>query len=164
MTRQLPNPTLTNPWNQLLNERRNDLGYAQRFALTPDCNPISGDSKVTPAQSRAQLIEVPINATAAGDNLIIQTLSGRKLIYEIFLWNAGAGAINIGLYQGPSASGILKLPISNFPGTTGVTFGFNGNFEQPHFTIDNGQPFVLNCSAAGPVQGMMRYKIDNGTD
>lgn len=157
------NPTLTNDYNRLLNERRIALAAAQRYALTPDCNPLSGEPNLTSQQKRAQIISVPINAVIAGDNQLIPTLAGRKLIFEMVIWNASAAAVNLAFYQGASAGGILLLPMSNFPSETGFTLGFNGNFEQPHFTIDNGQPFVLNLSTTGPVQGMIRYTIQNGT-
>jgi hypothetical protein len=158
------NPTLTNPWNQLLRDRAGQLAAAQRFALAPDCNPIDpADLTTTPAQQRAQIIEVPINAAIAGDNLLIQTLAGRKLIYELFLWNGSGAPLNWSLYQGSSLNGVLKLPMTAVPAGFGLFLGFNGSWEQPHFTIDQGQVFTLNISTAGPVQGLMRYKIDNGT-
>jgi hypothetical protein len=157
------NPTLTNPWNQLLDDRRRALGAAQRYALTPNCNPITGQPNLTPSQQRGQILRIPIIATIAGDNLLIPTLAGKKLIYEITVWNASAAAINLGFYQGASATGVLQLLMGNFPATTGFTLGFNGSFEMPHFEIDNGQPFVLNLSTTGPVQGFIRYRIQNGT-
>jgi hypothetical protein len=157
------NPTLTNPWNQLLDGRRISLGGAQRYALTPNCNPITGQPNLGSSQLLKQLLSTPYSAAIAGDNLLIPTLAGRKLIYEIVIWNASAAAINLAFYQGASSGQNLLLPISNFPATTGLTLGFNGSFEMAHFVVDNGQPLVLNLSTVGPVQGMIRYRIQNGT-
>jgi hypothetical protein len=157
-------PQTTNPFNLKLAAQRFSLSRAFRYALTPNCNPTTGAPNLTSRQLRKQLLELPIQAAIAGDNLLIPTTgAGEQLIFELLLWNSSAAPIDMALYQGPSASGILLLPISNFPPTTGLTLGFNGNWEQPHFQIDIGQPFVLNLSTAGPVQGMIRYKLMNGT-
>jgi len=157
------NPSTLSPYNQALETRRNVLAKAIRYALTPGCNPITGAPKLTPQQLRRQLLSVPIIAAVAGDNALIPTTSGRLLVYEVVVWNASAAAINLAFFQGSSSGGILLLPLSNFPGQTGLTLGFNGSFEMPHFEIDSGQELVLNLSTTGPVQGMVRYKIDNGT-
>ncbi len=155
--------SLMSPFNQALQTKREQLARAVRYAITPACNPITGVPQLTPNQLRRQLISIPIIASIAGDNALIPTTSGQLLIYEVVLWNSSAAAINMALYQGPSAIGVLLLPISNFPATTGFTLGFNGSFEQPHFEIDTGQELILNLSTTGPVQGMIRYKVANGT-
>jgi hypothetical protein len=157
------NPALTNPYNQLLETRRQALGRAVRYALTPMCNPITGEPKLSNAQQRKQLLSNPITAAIAGDNLLIPTLTGKKLIYEVVLWNASAAAMNMNFYAGPSANGVLLMPISNFPPTTGLQLGFNGNFDMPHWEVDNGQALVVNLSTTGPLQGFIRYRIANGT-
>ena len=153
----------TNPYNQQLEKQRGLLGRAVRYALTPNCNPISGAPALTPLQLLRGILSVPVIAGIAGDNPLIPTTSNPILIYEMLLWNASAAPINMQLYQGPSANGILLVPVSNFPPTTGFLLGFNGNWEMPHFLIDTGQPFVLNLSTTGPVQGFIKYKIQNGT-
>lgn len=152
-----------NPWNQMLERKRGMLARAVRYALTPNCNPTTGAPNLTPLQRMKQLLSVPIIAGIAGDNPLIPTTSNPILIYEMLLWNSSAAPISFGLYQGASAQGILLLPISNFPATTGFLLGFNGNWEMPHFIIDVGQPFILNLSTTGPVQGFIKYKIENGT-
>jgi hypothetical protein len=157
------NPAIKNPYNMFLETRRQALGKAVRFALAPICNPTTGQPNLTPAQMRKQLLNAPITAAIAGDNYLIPTLAGKKLIYEVVLWNASAAAINMTFYQGPSATGVLLMPISNFPATTGLTLGFNGNWEMPHWEVDNGQPLVVNLSTTGPLQGFIRYRIQNGT-
>ena len=58
---------------------------------------------------------------------------------------------------------ITLLDLVNFPALTGFLLGFNGNFEQPHWEIDNGQPLVLNLSAGTQVTGFIRYRTENGT-
>jgi hypothetical protein len=151
------------PYNLTLEGQRQALSKAVRYALTPNCNPITGAPQLSSDQLRRQLLRVPIIAGNMGDNLLIATTSGQLLIYEIVLWNSSAAPVDMQLFQGPSAGGVLLLPISNFPATTGLTLGFNGSFEQPHFEIDSGQQFVLTLSTAGPVQGMIRYKVANGT-
>ena len=152
----------TNPFNMELSRRRFAPGNAFRYALTPNCNPITGAPQLSPAQQRDGLLHVPVIASVAGDNILIPTVSNKILIYEIFLWNSTALPINWELFQGASANGILLLPLSNWPATTGFILGFNGNWEQPHFIIDSGQSFVLNASTAGPTQGFIKYKIANG--
>jgi hypothetical protein len=107
------------------------------------------------------LLLSPINANIAGDTALIPTLSGKKLIYEIVLWNVTAQTI--AFYQGPSASGILLLRLTGFPSLTGFTLGFNGNFSQPHFEVDAGQQFVLNLANATQVDGFIRYSIGGGS-
>jgi len=158
-----PNPTLHNPWNRMLQQRRMELSRASRSAIMPaNCQP---PSNITPQaaerQQRSQLLSVPILAGAAGDNQLIPTLTGKKLIYELVLWNVSAQTL--ALYQGPSASGILLLMLTNFPALTGFTLGFNGSFAQPHWEIDSGQPFVLNLGVGTEVDGFIRYKISSGS-
>jgi hypothetical protein len=160
----LPNPTLGNDFNQLLNDRRNALAGAMRFAMAPDCNPIDpAKIDLTPAQSRNQLIEVPVNATNAGDNFLIQTRAGRKLIYEILLWNGSGAPIDWALFQGPSSLNNVKLFMPGVPAGFGLLLGFNGNWEMPHFQIDQGQPLVLTLNIGGLITGLLRYKVENGT-
>lgn len=144
-----------NPWNKVLRDRAKTLIQAYRHPITPGCD--LPDPQSTPVQRRKSLLSVPIAASAAGDYQLISTLIGTKLIYEIVLWNVTAQ--NLALYQGPSASGILLLSLPSFPATTGLTLGFNGNFEQPHFEIDAGQPFVLNLQNSTQVTGFVRYRV-----
>jgi hypothetical protein len=144
-----------NPWNSVLAQRAVALSRAYRHPITPGCD--LPDPTSTPVQRRKSLLSVPINTSAAGDNQLISTLIGTKLIYEIVLWNVTAQ--NLALYQGPSATGILLLSLPSFPATTGLTLGFNGNFEQPHFEIDPGQAFVLNLQNATQVTGFIRYRV-----
>lgn len=151
-----------NPFNQELSRRRFALGNAIRYALTPGCNPLTGEPQLTPGQQRDGLLHIPVTAGISGDNQLIPTTSGKILVYEIFLWNSTAAAISWNLYQGASVNGILLLPLSNWPATTGFVLGFNGSWEQPHFIIDSGQNFTLNQSTAGPTQGFIKYKIANG--
>lgn len=157
------NPAINNPYNQILQARREALSNATRSALVPaNCQTAA---MLTPQaltrQERSQLLEVTINCNTAGDNQLIPTLTGKKLIYEIVIWNVAAQTL--ALFQGPSATGILKLRLTSFPALTGFTLGFNGSYAQPHFEIDGGQPFVLNLAASTQVDGMIRYKISSGS-
>jgi hypothetical protein len=156
-------PPGLNPSNVFLEKYRITIATASRFAIVPECNPIA-PSPLSPTQLRKSLLRVPITAAIMGDNFLIPTVSGAILVYEIFLWNSSAATVNMKLYQGPSASGILLLPVSNFPSETGLLLGFNGNWEQPHFEIDSGNPLVLKLSTTGPVEGFIRYRIANGTE
>ncbi len=157
------NPTLNNPWNRMLQARRVSLANASRSAITPaNCQPaIASSPAAVERQQRSQLLSVPVLALAAGDNQLIPTLTGKKLIYEVVLWNVGAQTL--AFWQGPSASGILLTKFTNFPALTGFTLGFNGNFAMPHWEIDSGQPLVLNLSAGTEVDGFIRYKISSGS-
>lgn len=152
----------TNPFNLRLAQQRFALGNAVRYALTPNCNPLTGAPNLTAAQQRATLLHLPVTAAASGDNQLIATTSGPLYIYEIFLWNSTGSPIDWQLFQGPSATGILLVPISAWPPNTGLILGFNGNWEQPHFTIDTGQNLILNQSTTGPTQGFIKYKVGNG--
>lgn len=144
-----------NPYNTTLQQRKDALAIAYRHPITPGCDLPTPES--TAVQRRSSLLRVPINANAAGDYQLISTLIGEKLIYEIFLWNVTAQ--NLALYQGPSAGGILLLALPSFPSASGLTLGFNGNFEMPHFEIDAGQAFVLNLQNATQVTGFVNYRI-----
>lgn len=155
----------SNPWNEVLRQRAKALSVAFRHPISPGCNlqpvqplppPVS-----SPKQERASLLTIPIIASAAGDNILISTLTGRKLIYEIVLWNVVAQTI--ALYQGASAGGILLMKLTNFPSLTGFTLGFNGSFSQAHFEIDAGQPFVMNLQNSTEVDGFIRYRVPTET-
>jgi hypothetical protein len=143
-----------NPWNSVLAQRAANLGNAYRHPISPGCD--LADPKSTPVQQRASLLTVPIIASAAGDNPLISTLIGKKLIYEVFLWNVTAQTL--AFYQGGSG-GILLVKLTNFPSTSGFLLGFNGNFAQPHWEIDAGQPLILNLQNSTEVDGFIRYRI-----
>lgn len=138
-----------------LRARAEALKTAYRNPISPGCDLVAPDS--TPLQRRSSIIHIPIDTSAAGDTALISTLTGKKLILEILLWNVVAQ--NLALYQGPSASGILLFPWPAVPATTGLTLGFNGNFEQPHFAIEPGQPFVLNLQNPTRVTGFVNYIV-----
>lgn len=153
--------------NAALADRRAQLKRAVRTALFPGCSiPVSGsagpgssgDAGTSAAAPNWHLRRVPFDVSTSGDNVLISTLTGQKNIYEIFIWTAG-GTNDVNLYQGPSATGILLLPVPNFPGQTGLFLGFNGNFDQPHFEIDAGNTLVLNLSAATRVTGLIVYAV-----
>lgn len=157
-----------NPSNLALRGQRETLRYAIRHPLIPGCGPAetalaitdtAPQRKSTPSQRRNSLLEVPIVVTSVGDNLLIPATLGRKLIYEIVLWNVASQTL--ALYQGPSATGILKTKLTNFPALTGFSLLFNGNWDMPHYMIDSGQPFVLNLGANAEVDGYLKYRIEH---
>ena len=161
------NPSyIANPYNQILAQKHGQLSRAIRYALSTNCDPATGEPKLTRAQMRKQLKTIQVNATAAGDNIIIPALAGIKDIYELVMWNVTAqdliwqqGTTNSANPDNPFAA----LP-SSLPNTSGFTLGFNGNFEMAHWEIDNGQVLVLNLSAGTQVTGFIRYRVRNGTN
>jgi hypothetical protein len=144
-----------NPFNSMLRERAQLLTQAYRHPIYPGCT--LDPPEATPLQRRASLLTVPIIAGTAGDTQLISTLIGRKLIYEVVLWNVAAQ--NLAFYQGTSATGILLLRLTAFPATTGFVLGFNGNFDQAHWEIDAGQPLTLNLQNSTEVDGFIRYRV-----
>lgn len=161
--RELGNRTLNNPYNQALRAQAGNLANATRYALTPGCNPITGEAQPSAQQLRSRLIHAIIDTATAGDYLVIPTLIGRKLIYEIVLWNVGTQTLILQQGQTGGSSTIRMLRLTNFPSLTGFTLGFDGSEQQPHFEVDNGQPFVLNLGAATQVDGYVKYAVSNGT-
>lgn len=147
--------------NDALQDRKALLARAYRHPIAPGCD-IGQDVDLptpppsTPDQRRSSLVQVPINVATAGDNPLISTLTGRKLIYEIVLWNVAAQTLQ--LYQG-GTGGILLLQLTNFPALSMFTLGFNGSWEEPHFNIDPGAAFVLNLQNSTQVDGMIRYRV-----
>jgi hypothetical protein len=160
---ELGNRSLSNPYNRALRRRSLELNRAARYALTPGCDPTTGEARQTGLQQRARLVHALINASAAGDYPVIPTLTGKKLIYELVLWNLSAQTLILQQGLTGGASTLTLLQLSSFPATTGFTLGFDGNFEQPHFEVDNGQPFILNLGASTQVDGFVRYRVQNGT-
>lgn len=161
---QLGNRSLGNPYNNALRQRSLELNRATRYALTPDCDPTTGEARQTALQQRSRLVHALINVATAGDYAVVPTLTGKKLIYEIVLWNSAAQTLILQQGLTGGASTLTLLQLTAFPATTGFTLGFNGNFEQPHFEVDNGQPFVLNLGASTQVDGFVRYRVVNGTN
>lgn len=154
-------PYIVAPFNQIIAAKHQGLKTAKRTALTTDCG-AQGNEKRPPMARRRALKTIQINATVAGDNILIPGIAGIKQIFEMVLWNVSAQ--NLILQQGPSgaASTITLFQIPGMPATFGLFLGFNGSFEQPHFEIDNNQPFVLNLSAGTQVTGFIRYRIIAG--
>lgn len=155
---------IENPYNQILAQKHGMLARAVRYALATVCDPASGEPKLTAAQLRRQLKTIQINAAAAGDNIIIPALAGVKEIFELVMWNVAAQDLQWQQGSTASSTSIPLLALPAFPPTTGFTLGFNGNWEMPHWEIDNGQSLVLVCSAATRVTGFIRYRVANGTN
>lgn len=151
------NGAVPTPYNAQLRQTASNLSRAYRGPLVPGPT-LPTITPATPTVQRSSLLSIPIIANGVGDNQLISTLIGEKLIYELFLWNVAQQTIE--LYQGASANGILLLRLTNFPALTGFTLGFNGNFAMPHFSIDSGQPLVLNLSAGTEVDGFVNYRTD----
>jgi len=155
-------PLIQNPFNQLLAQKHAGLATAKRYALGTVCDPSGQPQPPTGASLRRQLKFIQINAQVTGDNVLIPQFSGRKQIYEVVIWNAASQTL---LFQ-QGVTGNNPIPLFNIPGmpgNVGFTLGFNGNFDMPHWEVDNNQPLVLNLSAGSQVTGFIRYRIDNGT-
>lgn len=148
-------PAANNPFNTVLRDRAAALRLAYRGPIAPGCELLAISPVAESRVKRKTLISIPINAFTAGDNAIISTLIGRKLIYEIVLWNVTAQTL--AFYQGASATGILLLRLTDFPALTGLTLGFNGNFDMPHMEVELGQPLILNLENSTQVDGFVRY-------
>jgi hypothetical protein len=133
-----------------------------RIALGTVCD-AEGKPKIAPASLRRQLKRISINASTAGDNIIIPAgQAGVKQIYELVLWNVGAQTLIF--QQGQTGNQpIVQLRLTTFPALTGFTLGFCGSWDFPHWEIDNGQPLILNISGGTQVDGFVRYRVQNGT-
>lgn len=154
---------IPNPYNQILAQKHGQVQRAFRFALGTVCSAATGQPAPTTNQLRKQLKTIQINVTDIGDNLIIPALAGVKQIYELVMWNVTGQ--DLSWQQGSTASNnfITLLDLPGFPTTTGFTLGFNGNWDMPHWEIDNNQPLILTLSAATRVTGFIRYRVANGT-
>jgi hypothetical protein len=151
-------PFIPNPYNLVLAQKHGQLAGAIRFALTTSCNPETGEPNLTGVQVRKQLRLIQINCNTSGENILIPASAGVKQIYEMLLWNVAAQTLMF--YQG---NGVPLLQLTSFPALSGLTLGFNGSFDQPHWEIDNGQSLVLNLAASTQVDGFIRYRVQNGT-
>ena len=100
------------------------------------------------------MIHVPIFANAVGDNVVIPPPGRRFLIMELLIWNA-VGAQTL-IYKDGTANPLLTQV--NVPISGGLFMGFAGN-NQPHFTINAGNGFVINLSAGTEVDGFAKYKL-----
>lgn len=153
--------TTANPYNQILRDRAAASAKAHRFPISPGCK-IETPKPPSIQQQRGAMLDVLIDCSTAGDNLLIPSQIGKKLIYEIVLWNVAEQTLT--LYQGPSATGIRKLRLTSLPAKTGWILGFPGNETQCHFEIESGSAFVLNLSNSTQVDGMIRYKNSIGSE
>jgi len=165
MSRTSPAGIVPNPYNLLLSQQRGLLSRAERVPLAPVCDPEKQDrgpasyratfaANITLSrQRRRSLKTIQIKASTAGANIIIPAaLAGAKAIYEIVMWNVDAQSLT--WLQGSS---IVLLDLPDYPALTGLTLGFNGNWEMPHWEIDNGQDLILNLQNATRVTGFIRY-------
>lgn len=154
---------IANPYNQVLAEKHGMMVRAVRFALTTQCaRDVNGQPVLSGPQLRRQLKTVQINTAAAGDSIVIPALAGIKQVYEFFLWNVAAQTIIVQQGGTGTSQRIQLMRLTGFPALTGFTLGFNGNFEQPHWEIDNGQSLVI-VGAGTQIDGFVRYRVANGT-
>lgn len=149
------------PYTDILKRRRADLALAYRAPSAPaqPLPPAGPAADPTPQADQRNMLHIPFQVAAAGDNVLIPTLIGRKHVYELFLYNAGA-AQTIQLYQGPSITGTLLLRLADFPITGQLLLPFSGMYAQSHFDIESGQSLVLNLAAANEVDGFIRYRTE----
>lgn len=155
-----PRDYIVSPPNQVLSQKHGLLARAKRFALGTACDPqTSLPTPPTSAQLRNELKFIQINVS--GNGIIIPATAGVKSVLEIFIWNVAAQ--NIVLSQGGGANGITLLDLPQFPALTGLSLGFNGNFDMSHFDIDNGQSLAIAVSGGTQVTGFVRYRVKTGT-
>lgn len=154
---------IPNPWNSLLAQKHAGLANAERYQIGTLCDPTGNPIPPSGPSLRKQLKTIQINATLAGDNIIIPALAGEKAILEVVMWNTAAQDLR--WQQGASGdTPITLLDLPGFPATTGLTLGFNGNFDESHWDVDNNQPLVLKTSAGSQVTGFIRYRIVSGAN
>lgn len=149
-----------NPYNATLARKHSLLGRAYRFALDTVCDPTT--RKPVASSGRRQLKHIQINATVAGDNIVIPALAGVKDILELFMWNVSAQ--DIIWQQGQTATGnaIILTELPAFSALSGFVLGMVSDWDMPHWEIDNNQALVLNVSAGTRVTGFIRYRVRNG--
>ena len=151
---------IPSPFNQVLAQKHAMLANAQRFAIGTLCG-LDGKPIAPTVKPRTTLKTIPFNITAAGDNIIIPALAGVKQIYEFVFWNVAAQNVTIQQGQTGSANFVPLLELPSFPATSGIFLGFNGNFDQSHWDVDNGQPLVV-VLAGTRATGFIRYRVANG--
>lgn len=148
------------PYSNILLDRRQRLQLAYRGPIAPN-QPIPEDRSIPEMSAHAEqtaMLHVPFVALNKGDNVLIPTLIGRKFIFEMFIYNAGA-AQTIQLFQGSSIIGTLLLQLANFPAGAQMLLPLSGNPLQSHFNIESGQSLVLTLAAANAeVDGFLRYR------
>lgn len=154
------NTSLTpNPYNATLATKHAGLAHAYRYALGTVCDPQT--RRPVASSGRRQLKHIQINATAAGDNIVIPALAGDKEIMELFMWNVGAQ--DIVWQQGETGNNnIVLAQLPSFPATSGFVLGMSAQWDMPHWEIDNNQPLIINLSAGTQVTGFIRYRVANG--
>jgi hypothetical protein len=154
---------IPNPYNQILAQKHGQLQRASRVALGTQCDP-QGQPVVSKTALRRLLKTIQINATVAGDNIVIPALAGVKQIYEVVIWNVAAQDLTFQQSSTLSANSITLLDLPSFPATTGFTLGFNGNWDMSHWDIDNNQPLILKLGTGTKVTGFIRYRVANGSN
>jgi hypothetical protein len=148
-----------NQYNATLALKHQGLQRAYRYALGTVCDPTT--RKPVATSGRRLLKHIQINATAAGDNIVIPPLAGAKRIMELFMWNVAAQ--DIIWQQGTTGNNNIVLSeLPSFPATSGFVLGMVPRWDLPHWEIDNNQPLVLNLSVGTQVTGFIRYSVDNG--
>lgn len=156
------------PYSNLLATRREELATAYRGPISPS-SPIPADGSIPELQSvqaeRRAMLHIPYVFQTAGDNILIPSLIGRKIVYEFFLYNPGGvgTSATLQLYQGPSTTGTLLLQLTDFSPKSQLLLPFSGNLIQSHFDIESGQSMVMNLSASTEISGFLRYRIDNNS-
>lgn len=151
-------PFIPNPSNLIIQQKHHQMKGAQRYALGTACDPATKEPILTAKQLRAQLKTISISAPIHGDNVLIPSLAGVKQIFEMFIWNPTKQTLRF--FQG---NGVPWFQMTDFPDAGGLLLGFDGSFEQAHFEVDNNQALVMNTQNGTPVDGYIRYRVQNGS-
>jgi hypothetical protein len=154
-------PLTPNPYNATLAQKHVGLANVYRYALATVCDPTTMRPAAA-SSGRRQLKHIQINATAAGDNIVIPALAGAKEIMELFMWNVAAQDIVWQQGETASANPIVLTRLPSFPATSGFVLGMSAQWDMPHWEIDNNQPLVVNLSVGTAVTGFIRYRVANG--
>jgi hypothetical protein len=124
-----------------------DPGTATPTQYDPTTGGPAGSSK------DSDLIPVPFDVTAAGDNVIIGGNSaGRIAIYQLDMWNVAQQTITF--FDGPQQ---LRGPFTDYPPVSG--YGLP-NVGKPHFKCQPGRPFILRLSGGTQVTGFINYRME----
>lgn len=134
----------------------NALDRQRTLLARGNCPPAAGIQQPAPWRQfdeDDEYISLPINCSAAGDNVIISPPGPPIKIYALQLWNVTPQTIRV--CNGPSAAlGSLLFQFTNFP-TGGYLLGIEA---VRYWKIPAGNPLILNCQNATQVDGFVIYR------
>jgi hypothetical protein len=115
-----------------------------------------GTGTANRGENEDETIHNVVNASAAGDNILLAPPGGTIEIMEFFLWNASLAQTLI-LKDGAF---ITLLRITTMAPSTGFVLGYSQN-DKPHFRVSSGNALILNMSVGAQVDGFLKYRTRN---